>query len=402
MATLTEKITTALTALKHGKLILVADDTNREAEGDLIGLASLATPDSVNTMTKYGRGLICVPMTVAKAAQLNLSLMTMENTEHFHTAFTVSVDERHTSTGISAYERATTIRRLGQVDATEADFERPGHIFPLIAREGGVLVRRGHTEAAVDLARLVGEEPATAYICETLTSDGHMRRLPELKQLAKELGIPLITIDDLARYRYLINDSAVTGDVRVKLPTQYGEFTLTDYESATDKRLQLLLHSTKANATDIPLVRLHSECFTGDVLGSKRCDCGQQLTTAMTKIGAEGGYLLYLRQEGRGIGLKNKLRAYQLQEQGLDTVEANEHLGFEPDERDYGIAAAMLHDQGVDRIRLMTNNPDKIAGLQKYGIEVVERVPLEVSVYAEDHDYLRTKQFKFHHALHVD
>ena len=229
-----------------------------------------------------------------------------------------------------------------------------------------------------------------------------MRRLPELKQLAKELGIPLITIDDLAWYRYLMNDKAVMGDVRVKMPTQYGEFTLTDYESATDKRLQLLLHSTKASATDIPLVRLHSECFTGDVLGSKRCDCGQQLTTALTKIGAAGGYLLYLRQEGRGTGLKNKLRTYQLQEQGLDTVEANEHLGFEPDERDYGIAAAMLHDQGVDRIRLMTNNPDKIAGLQKYGIEVVERVPLEVPVYAEDHDYLRTKQFKFHHALHVD
>ncbi|HAT54656.1 MAG TPA: bifunctional 3,4-dihydroxy-2-butanone-4-phosphate synthase/GTP cyclohydrolase II [Lactobacillus sp.] len=402
MTTLTETITTALTALKQGKLILVADDKSREAEGDLIGLASLATPATVNTMTTHGRGLICVPMSAARAKQLNLPLMTTNNTEHFQTAFTVSVDEKTTKTGISAFERATTIHRLGQRTAEDMDFERPGHIFPLIAREGGVLVRRGHTEAAVDLARLAGETPATAYICETLTADGHMRRMPELKQLAAELQIPLITIDEIARYRYLINDAAVTADVQVKLPTQVGEFMLTDYESTTDRRLQLLLQSTAPVTEEVPLVRLHSECFTGDVLGSKRCDCGQQLTSAMTTIASEGGYVLYLRQEGRGIGLKNKLRAYQLQEQGLDTVQANEHLGFAPDERDYGIAAAMLHDQGITRVRLMTNNPEKVAGLERYGIEVVERIPLEVPVYTEDHDYLKTKQVKFHHALHID
>lgn len=401
MTTLKTKMTAAIAALQAGKLILVADDKNREAEGDLVGIADLATQASVNLMTTAGRGLICVPMPVARAEQLQLPLMTMHNTEHFQTAFTISVDEVSTSTGISAAERAVTIKQLASLNAQPTDFERPGHIFPLIAKAGGVLTRPGHTEAAVDLARLAGADTSTAYICETLAPTGKMRRWEDLQELAVELQTPLITINELIQYRYLINDGVVQPDVTVNLPTQAGKFALTDYESVVDDRLQLLLKATTLS-TDVPLVRLHSECFTGDVLGSKRCDCGQQLAAAMTKIADEGGYVLYLRQEGRGIGLKAKLQAYQLQEQGFDTVTANEHLGFAPDERDYGIAAAMLHEQGIQQVRLLTNNPDKAAGLARYGIEVVEQVPLEVPAYDEDRLYLKTKQEKFHHTLHVN
>ncbi|GEK29142.1 bifunctional 3,4-dihydroxy-2-butanone-4-phosphate synthase/GTP cyclohydrolase II [Furfurilactobacillus siliginis] len=401
MTTLKEKMTTAIAALQAGKLILVADDEDREAEGDLVGIAEFATQASVNLMTTAGRGLICVPMTAEHAKKLQLPLMTIQNTEHFQTAFTISVDETHTSTGISAEERAITIKQLADLAAQPADFERPGHIFPLIAKNGGVLVRPGHTEAAVDLARLAGAASDTAYICETLAPTGEMRRWKDLQDLERELQVPLITINELISYRYLINDDVVHADVTVKLPTQTGLFTLTDYESVADQRLQLSLKSVTPS-TGIPLVRLHSECFTGDVLGSKRCDCGQQLTAAMAKIATEGGYVLYLRQEGRGIGLKAKLQAYQLQEQGFDTVEANEHLGFAPDERDYGIAAAMLHAQGVHQVRLLTNNPDKVASLERYGIDVVERVSLEMPIYDEDRAYLKTKQAKFHHALHIN
>lgn len=391
----------AIKQLKSGGLILVSDDRNREAEGDFLGIAEYATPESVNTMVTYGRGLVCAPMTVERAKALNMHLMTDHNTETYATAFTVSTDHVTTTTGISAYDRATTIKALSDTNAKPDDFEHPGHMFPLIAVDGGVLVRDGHTEAAVDLATMAGAAPV-AYICETLKPDGHMNRFAELEELAAKLDIPLITVEELINYRYRHNIDAVRAENTVKLPTEYGEFELTDYTSTADNRLQLALaHGDVANA-DVPLVRLHSECLTGDVFGSHRCDCGEQLHQALSEVAqAPAGLLVYLRQEGRGIGLKAKIAAYHLQEGGLDTVEANEKLGFAPDQRDYGIAAAILHAQGIHQIRLLTNNPDKVARLEYFGIKVVERVPLEVAPRQENRDYLATKQEKFHHELHV-
>ncbi|KRK37188.1 bifunctional 3,4-dihydroxy-2-butanone-4-phosphate synthase/GTP cyclohydrolase II [Loigolactobacillus bifermentans] len=391
----------AIKQLKSGGLILVSDDRNREAEGDFLGIAEYATPESVNTMVTYGRGLVCAPMTAERAKALNMHLMTDHNTETYATAFTVSTDHVTTTTGISAYDRATTIKALSDTNAKPDDFEHPGHMFPLIAVDGGVLVRDGHTEAAVDLATMAGAAPV-AYICETLKPDGHMNRFAELEELAAKLEIPLITVEELINYRYRHNIDAVRAENTVKLPTEYGEFELTDYTSTADNRLQLALaHGDVANA-DVPLVRLHSECLTGDVFGSHRCDCGEQLHQALSEVAqAPAGLLVYLRQEGRGIGLKAKIAAYHLQEGGLDTVEANEKLGFAPDQRDYGIAAAILHAQGIHQIRLLTNNPDKVARLEYFGIKVVERVPLEVAPRQENRDYLATKQEKFHHELHV-
>jgi 3,4-dihydroxy 2-butanone 4-phosphate synthase/GTP cyclohydrolase II len=391
----------AIKQLKSGGLILVSDDRNREAEGDFLGIAEYATPESVNTMVTYGRGLVCAPMTAERAKALNMHLMTDHNTETYATAFTVSTDHVTTTTGISAYDRATTIKALSDTNAKPDDFEHPGHMFPLIAVDGGVLVRDGHTEAAVDLATMAGAAPV-AYICETLKPDGHMNRFAELEELAAKLEIPLITVEELINYRYRHNIDAVRAENTVKLPTEYGEFELTDYTSTADNRLQLALaHGDVANA-DVPLVRLHSECLTGDVFGSHRCDCGEQLHQALSEVAqAPAGLLVYLRQEGRGIGLKAKIAAYHLQEGGLDTVEANEKLGFAPDQRDYGIAAAILHAQGIHQIRLLTNNPDKVARLEYFGIKVVERVPLEVTPRQENRDYLATKQEKFHHELHV-
>lgn len=352
-------------------------------------------------MVTHGCGLVCAPMARNIAEHLELDLMTAHNTESFKTAFTISVDHKTTSTGISAFDRAKTIQALCDPKAKATDFEHPGHIFPLIAEKGGVLKRQDHTEAAVDLALMASSKPV-AYICETLNPDGTMARLPQLKQLAQQLDLTLITIQEIIAYRYSLNENAVTAIDPVKMPTKEGNFSLTGYVSTTDDQTQLLLSKGELSSEQPLLLRVHSECFTGDILGSKRCDCGEQLHKAMKKIQKEGrGAVLYLRQEGRGIGLLNKLKAYKLQEIGYDTYDANVKLGFEPDERDYGIAAAILHDQKIKRVRLMTNNLAKVKALADYGIEVVEQVPLETEPQAENIKYLRTKKDKFHHELHL-
>lgn len=389
------KVEKALEWLKKGGLIIVADDENREAEGDLIGLAEFVTPEAVNEMTKLGRGLICAPISQAIAARFDLNEMTEKNTDAFGTAFTISVDHIETSTGISAFDRAKTIKKLADPNSSSADFYKPGHMFPLIAKDGGVLERRGHTEAAIDLAKLAGAKEV-AYICEILKEDGTMARFSDLEKFAQEWELPLITIEDLTNY--LIKKQAVT----VALPTQIGDFQLTLFEDAQQKE-HLMLSKGEIKAFQEPvLVRLHSECLTGDIFGSKRCDCGEQLHQAMERIEEVGqGVILYLRQEGRGIGLRNKLRAYQLQETGCDTYEANVALGFAPDERDYTFAADMLQAMGITRIKLMTNNPEKVKELEQLGIEVVERISLEIPPVKENQAYLKTKKEKFHHDLHL-
>lgn len=389
------KVEKALEWLKKGGLIIVADDENREAEGDLIGLAEFVTPEAVNEMTKLGRGLICAPISQAIAARFDLNEMTEKNTDAFGTAFTISVDHIETSTGISAFDRAKTIEKLADLNSSSADFYKPGHMFPLIAKDGGVLERRGHTEAAIDLAKLAGAKEV-AYICEILKGDGTMARFSDLEKFAQEWELPLITIEDLTNY--LIKKQAVT----VALPTQIGDFQLTLFEDAQQKE-HLMLSKGEIKAFQEPvLVRLHSECLTGDIFGSKRCDCGEQLHQAIERIEEVGqGVILYLRQEGRGIGLRNKLRAYQLQETGCDTYEANVALGFAPDERDYTFAADMLQAMGITRIKLMTNNPEKVKELEQLGIEVVERISLEIPPVKENQAYLKTKKEKFHHDLHL-
>ena len=380
------KVEKALEWLKKGGLIIVADDENREAEGDLIGLAEFVTPEAVNEMTKLGRGLICAPISQAIAARFDLNEMTEKNTDAFGTAFTISVDHIETSTGISAFDRAKTIKKLADPNSSSADFYKPGHMFPLIAKDGGVLERRGHTEAAIDLAKLAGAKEV-AYICEILKGDGTMARFSDLEKFAQEWELPLITIEDLTNY--LIKKQAVT----VALPTQIGDFQLTLFEDAQQKE-HLMLSKGEIKAFQEPvLVRLHSECLTGDIFGSKRCDCGEQLHQAIERIEEVGqGVILYLRQEGRGIGLRNKLRAYQLQETGCDTYEANVALGFAPDERDYTFAADMLQAMGITRIKLMTNNPEKVKELEQLGIEVVERISLEIPPVKENQAYLKTKK----------
>ena len=389
-----KKIQAAIEQLKQGGLVIVMDDLDREAEGDLVGLASKATPAKVNFMTKHARGLMCVPMAPAVADRLELRQMTVDNTDPFGTAFTISVDHHSTTTGISAFDRCRTISHLADPASRNADFYKPGHIFPLVAKAGGVLERNGHTEAGVDLAKLAGVEPV-AYICEILKDNGEMARSPELHEMAAEYGLPIITIKDLQEYR---RNPVSRPVAEVKLPSAYGDFRLRRF---TGDNLALI----KGNlAGEEPvLVRLHSECFTGDVLGSLRCDCGPQLHAAMERISAAGrGVVLYLRQEGRGIGLANKLRAYRLQEQGYDTVEANEQLGFQPDERQYDLAAKMLKQLGVRRVALLTNNPDKISQLGLDGIEIARRVPLEIQPNRYDRNYLTTKKEKFHHLLTLE
>ena len=388
-----KKFQAALSYLKTGGLVIVADDESREAEGDLVGLGAVVTPGKVNFMTKYARGLMCAPVGPEIAQRLALPQMTADNTDPFGTAFTLSVDHRTTTTGISAYDRAATIKALADPQSQPADFYRPGHIFPLTAQKEGVLGRDGHTEAAVDLARLVGLPPV-AYICEILQEDGHMARRPRLVEMADEYGLPLLTVADIQTYRRLQVSDELTP---VKLPTAYGDFKLVPFPDET-------LALTKGNWTvDEPvLVRLHSECLTGDVFGSKRCDCGPQLHAAMEKVAEVGqGAIIYLRQEGRGIGLLNKLKAYHLQEDGMDTVEANQALGFAEDERDYQEAAQILRHLGITKVRLMTNNPDKIEQLKAAGIEVVERVPLEIQPTEANRRYLKTKQEKLQHYLHL-
>lgn len=390
----------AIEDIRAGRLIIVADDEQRENEGDLVIAAEKVTPEAVNFMAKYGRGLICVAMDGRRLAELGLSRMVpFGEGDRYKTAWMQSVDARHgISTGISARDRAVTIRLLVDEQACAEDFVRPGHVFPLEAVEGGVLRRAGHTEAAVDLARLAGLKPA-GVICEILNDDGTMARMPDLRVFAKKHGLKLITIADLIAYRRR-RERLVQMERKVRLPTEYGEFDLYLYRSTVDGHAHLALVMGSPADQPAALVRVHSECLTGDVFGSLRCDCGPQLRAAMEAVSREGhGVVLYMRQEGRGIGLEKKLHAYQLQEQGLDTVQANERLGLPADLRDYGIGAQILADLGLRKIRLLTNNPRKIVGLEGYGLEVVERVPLVIPGGRYNERYLKTKKEKLGHLL---
>ena len=392
----------AIEDFRNGKVLIVVDDEDRENEGDFICAAEGMTAGPINFMAKHGRGLICVSMTQERLDALDLHPMAVNNTAKMGTPFTVTVDAvRNTTTGISALDRAETIRVLVDPASRPEDLARPGHVFPLKASQGGVLSRAGHTEAAVDLARLSNLTPA-GVLCEIMDEDGQMARLPRLIELAGKFDLKIMTIRDLIQYRS-VHDKLVRRVVSTRLPTRRGEFILHLYESRIDTHHHLALVKGEI-ASDLPiLVRVHSECLTGDVLGSLRCDCGEQLWKAMDAIQKEGcGILLYMRQEGRGIGLENKLMAYELQDQGLDTVDANTALGFPPDLRDYGIGAQILYDLGARKLRLLTNNPKKIVGLQGYGLEVVERVPLEIHPNHANARYLETKRDRLGHLILKD
>ena len=392
----------AVKDIKAGKFIIIVDDENRENEGDLAIAAEKVTPEAINFMAKHARGLICLPIIGHRLDELRVPLMVQDNTAKFSTAFGVSVEAKHkTSSGISAHDRAATVKALLDSKTKPEDLARPGHMFPIRAREGGVLVRAGHTEAIVDLARFAGLYPA-GVICEIMNEDGTMARLPQLEGMADKFGIKIVSIADLITYRRR-NEKLVERVAEAKMPTRYGEFVVIAYRSKVDTDEHVALVKGDISGDKPVLVRVHSECLTGDVFGSLRCDCGDQIALAMEKIVAEGrGVFLYMRQEGRGIGFHNKLRAYALQDQGLDTVEANIALGFEADLRDYGIGAQILADLGLHKIRLLTNNPKKVIGLESYGLHIVETVDLRTQPTPYNLEYLKTKQKKLGHLLQVD
>ncbi|MGI6495427.1 MAG: bifunctional 3,4-dihydroxy-2-butanone-4-phosphate synthase/GTP cyclohydrolase II [Kiritimatiellia bacterium] len=390
----------ALAELRAGRMVVVTDDAHRENEGDLVQAAQFATTESVNFMATHARGLICMPMDASLTRSLGLPQMVEANTDTHSTAFTVSIDHATTTTGISAEERAVTARQCVRDGAVPSEFRRPGHMFPLEARAGGVLRRAGHTEATVDLCRLAGLKPC-GLCCEIMRDDGRMARLPDIIAFARTHGLKLVSIASLIAYRSS-RERLIEMVREVDLPTAYGHFRLRMYRALTDglEHLALLQGDLSADDPAPPLVRVHSECLTGDTFGSARCDCGDQLHAAMRMVDAEGrGAIVYMRQEGRGIGLANKLHAYALQEQGLDTVEANEQLGFPADLRDYGIGAQILADLGIRRLRLLTNNPRKIVGLEGHGLEITERVPIEIPAQDHDRRYLETKRVKMGHLI---
>lgn len=395
-----DPIEEAIYALAQGEVVIVCDDEDRENEGDFISLAEKTTPEVINFMITHGRGLVCTPITSERAEQLGLAPMVDRNSDPHGTAFTVSIDHKHTTTGISAPERSMTVKSLIDEDAKAADFQKPGHIFPLIAKDGGVLRRAGHTEAAVDLARLCGSEPA-GVICEIMKEDGTMARVPDLHKIAKEHDLKMITIKDLIKFRNR-KDKLVQQEVEIKLPTDFGDFKAFGYSNVVDGKEHVAIVKGEIGGEKPTLVRVHSECLTGDVFGSQRCDCRPQLHAALAQIEEAGsGVVLYMRQEGRGIGLLNKMRAYKLQEEGFDTVQANEKLGFAPDLRDYGIGAQILRDLGIRKMKLLTNNPRKITGLSGYDLEIVDRVALQMPQTKNNENYLKTKKEKLGHYLHL-